>query len=152
MIGAVTCDIAFSVASAGVSWGSVFEDVLDRLDDDDRVVDDDADRQDQREKRDGVGREAQRQHDRKGADQGDRHGDDRDQGRTQVPEKDEDDDADEHKGFEQRLLHLVDHRLDKDCRVVHHVIGDILREAGLDLLQRLLTPAATAIALAPGDW
>ena len=112
--------------------------MLDGLDDDDRVVDDDADRQDEGEKRDGVGREAQRQHDRKGADEGDRHGDDRDQGRAQIPEKEEDDDADEHKGFEQRLLHLVDHRFDKDRRVVHHVIGDIVGKEGLDLLHYLL--------------
>ncbi len=36
---------------------------LDVLDDDDRVVDDDADREDQREQRDGVQREAEREHD-----------------------------------------------------------------------------------------
>ena len=77
MIGAVTCSIAFSVASAGVQLGLVLEDVLDRLDHDDGVVDDDADRQHQRQQRDGVGREAERQHDGEGADQRDRHGDDR---------------------------------------------------------------------------
>src|SRR5260370_33740803 len=85
----------------------------------------------------------------KGADEGDRHRDDRNQGRPHTSEKDEDDDADEDKGFEQRLFHLMDHRLDKDRRVVHHVIGDVFGEAGLHLLQRFLDPGAYPTGIVP---
>ena len=92
MIGPVTWVIAFSVASAGREVGLVLEDVLDRLDHDDGVVDHDADRQHQGQQRDGVGREAQRQHDGEGADQRHRHGDDGNERGAQVAEEDEDDD------------------------------------------------------------
>ena len=72
-------------------FGMLGDHVLDRLDDDDRVVDDDPDRQHQRQQRDRVGRKAERQHHRKGADQRHRHRDDRHQGRAQAAEKDKDD-------------------------------------------------------------
>ena len=53
---------------------------LDVLDHDDGIVDDDADGEHQREQRDGVGRIADQQHDREGADDRYRHGDQRESG------------------------------------------------------------------------
>ena len=150
MIGAVTCDIAFSAASAGVSCGSVSRICstastttiassttmpIARTSASSEIV---------------LAEKPERQHHREGADKGDRHRDDRDQGSAQISEKDEDDDADEHKGFEQCLLDLVDHRIDEDCRVVHHVIGDVLGQAGLDLLQRLSDAGGDGDRIGPG--
>ena len=103
--------------------------VLDRLDDDDRVVDDDADRQHQRQQRDRVGRKAERQHHSKAADQRHRHRDDRHQCRAQPAEKDEHDDRHQPKGFEERGDHLVDRGGDKDRRVVGDFPGHVGREA-----------------------
>jgi hypothetical protein len=136
IIGAVTCDIFHCFG--GGQLGLRFEDMLDRFDDNDRIVDDDSDRQHQREERDGIGREAERQHHRESPHESDRHRDDRDQRRAQVPEKDKDDDADEHKGLEQSLLDLVDHCIDEDRGVVHHVVGDVLGQQRLEFLQCLL--------------
>ena len=62
---------------------------LDVLDDDDGVVDHDADGQDQAEQRDVVQAEAQRGHDGEGADDGDRHGDQGDQGGPPVLQEDQ---------------------------------------------------------------
>ena len=80
--------------------------MLDRLDHDDGVVDHDADRQHQRQQRHGIGREAQRQHHREGADQRHRHGDDRDDRGAQVAQEDEDHDADQDEGLDQRVFTL----------------------------------------------
>jgi len=44
----------------------------------------------------------------------------------------------------------VDHRIDKDCRVVHYFIGDILREAGFDLFQCLLHAGGDRHGIGPG--
>jgi hypothetical protein len=57
-----------------------FEDVLDGFDDDNRIVDDDADRQNQCQQRNRIGRKAEREHHGESADKRHRHGNDRDQG------------------------------------------------------------------------
>src|SRR3546814_17964925 len=54
--------------------------LLDRLDDDDRVVDVDADREHEREQRQRIDRKAERALYREGADERDRDGDERDDG------------------------------------------------------------------------
>ena len=104
MIGAVIFAIARLVASAGVSSGCSSIYASTALDDDDRIVDDDADRKHERQQRDGVGRIADRVQNDEGADQADRHGDGRDQRRAQAAEEEEDDQDDEDEGFDQRLL------------------------------------------------
>ena len=55
MIGPVISAIAFLRRLGDRELGILLDHALDVLDDDDRVVDDDADRQHQRQQRDGVG-------------------------------------------------------------------------------------------------
>ena len=109
---------------------------LHRLDDDDGVVDDDADREHQREERQRVDREAECQLDREGADQADRNGDDRNDRGAPRLEEDEDDDDDQ----DDRLDQCVLHRLDRGLDIFGRVVGDRIMEArreiargGLDL-------------------
>ena len=73
MIGAVISAIAFFVASRGRQAGFFLHDAFDVLDHDDRIVDQDADRQHHREQRDRIGRIAEHQQHREGADHADRH-------------------------------------------------------------------------------
>ena len=74
--GPETCSMALIVASRGAS--PVLDVVLDRLDDHDGVVDHDADGQHQAEQRQVVEAETQGGHHGEGADDGHRHGDQRD--------------------------------------------------------------------------
>ena len=74
--------------------------VLDRLDHDDGVVHHDADGQHQAEERQVVDRVPEGVHGDERADQGDRHGQHRDQGRPPVLEEHEDDDGDENDRLE----------------------------------------------------
>ena len=90
MIGAVISAIAFLVASGHGKLRLLLDHALDVLDDHDGVVDHDADGEHQRQQRDGVGRIADRQHHREGADDRHRHGDQRDQRRPQLAEEQED--------------------------------------------------------------
>ena len=101
---------------------------LDVLDDDDRVVDDDADGEDHREQRDGVGGITDGVEHDKGADQAYRHGDGRDQRRPEIAEKDVDDKHDEGEGLDQRLLNLVDRGGDEGGRVVGDLPGEAVGE------------------------
>ena len=102
----------------GRQAGLLLHDALDILDHDDRVIDQDADRQHHREQRDRIGRIAQHQQHREAADHADRHRDGRDQRRAQAAEKDEDDDDDQHEGLGQRDQHVVDRGADEGRRVV----------------------------------
>ena len=81
---------------------------FDVLDHDDRIVDDDADGQHEREQRDRVGGIADRQQHGERADQADRHRDRRNDRGAQAAEKQEHDDDDEDERLRQRLQHLVD--------------------------------------------
>ena len=85
--GPVTSSIALRVRLRGGSPCS--EPALDVLDDHDRVVDHDPDRQHQAEQRDVVQAESQRGHDGEGADDRDRHGHQRDERRPPVLEEHE---------------------------------------------------------------
>src|SRR3546814_4012319 len=76
--------------------------LLDRLDDDDRVVDVDADREHEREQRQRIDRKAERELYREGADERDRDGDDRDDRSAPGLQKDHDDEHDENDRFDQR--------------------------------------------------
>ncbi len=72
---------------------------FDILDHDDGVVDDDTDGQDKGEQRQGVDRIAQAQQDGEGADQGDRDGHHRDDGRAPGLQEDQDHDGHQDHGF-----------------------------------------------------
>ena len=99
---------------------------LDILDHDDRVIDDDADRQDQAEQGQHVQREAEGRHDGEGRDQ--RHGDRRDRNDRGAPglKKDEDYDDDQQDGFVDRVLD----GLDRGCHELGRVVGDLVLDAG----------------------
>ena len=76
---------------------------LDVLDDDDGVVDDDADRQHEAEQRQVVEREAERRHQEERADERHRDGDDGNDGRAPCLQEQHDDEHDEDDRLEDRL-------------------------------------------------
>ena len=91
--------------------------VLDRLDDDDRVVDDEADGEHEAEERQRVDREAEQREHGERADERHRHGDQRDQRRAPVLQEEEHDEDDEHDGLEERVHDLADALGDRQRRV-----------------------------------
>ena len=95
------------VASLGVSSGCSSQQPLDVLDHDDRVIDQQADREHQPEQGQRVDREAERVEHREGAEQHDRNGDDRDQRRAPALQEDEHHEDDEDDRLEQRLHHFA---------------------------------------------
>ena len=110
--------------------------VLDRLDHHDRVVDDDADREHQREQRHRVGGKPSASITAKvpisetgTAISGMRVA-------RKLPRNRIDDDDDEDERLEQRLHHLLDALLDEDRRVVGDLVVDALGERRLQPLQR----------------
>jgi hypothetical protein len=107
---------------------------LDVLDHDDRVVDDDADREDEREERDGVGAVANEQQHREGSDDRHRHGDHRDDRRPELAEEDEDDEGDEREGFDERVRHRLDRGLHENRGVVDDQVFEIVGKALGELL------------------
>jgi hypothetical protein len=108
----------------------------DALDDDDRVVDHDADRQHDSEHRRRVDGESHRRHGGEGAD--DRHGDRgrRDQHRAPVLQEDHDHDQDQDAGLDQGHEDLVDRGVHEAGGVERHVVGEAGRE-GLGELRHL---------------
>ena len=97
--------------------------VLDRLDDDDRVVDDEADGQHEAEERQRVDREAEEREEREGADERHRHGEERDERRAPALEEDEDDEHDQADRLEERLDDLADARFDRRRRVERDLVS-----------------------------
>ena len=99
---------------------------LDILDHDDRVIDDDADRQDQAEQGQHVQREAEGRHDGEGRDQ--RHGDRRDRNDRGAPglQKDEDYKDDQQDGLVDRVLD----GFDRGCHELRRIVGDLVLDAG----------------------
>ena len=108
------------------------------LDDDDGVVDDDADRQHDAEQSREVDGEAERGHAGEGADDGDRHGRRRHQRGAEILQEDEDDDQHQDAGFVQRLVDLGDRVLDEDRRVVGDRVMQTLGEALRQLRHRVV--------------
>ena len=108
--------------------------VLHRLHHDDRIIDDDTDRQHQSEQRQRVDRKAQRGKHGEGADQGHRHHQHRNQGRTPRLQEQKHHQQHQQHGFKQGDDHFL-HRLgDKGRGAVRHRIHHARREA---LRQRL---------------
>ena len=118
----------------GVARGhAVLDVVLDRLDDDDRVVDHDADGQHQAEQREVIEAEAHRGHDREGADDRHRDGDQRDDRRPPVLEEQQHDDRHQDDRVAQGLEDLADRLADERRGVVADLVvepvGEALRRA-----------------------
>ena len=85
-----------------IPWTEPLLDVmLHCLDDDDRVIDHDANRKDETEQRQHVHRESEHREEHERPDQGNRHGDERDQGRAPALQEDEHHEDDENHGLDQ---------------------------------------------------
>ncbi len=106
----------------------LLQDPFDVLDDDDRVVDQNADRQHHGQQRNGVGGISHHQQHREGADDADRHRDCRDEGRAQAAEEQEDHDHDEHEGNDQCHQDVTDGVLNENGRVVIDQIFEARRK------------------------
>ena len=91
---------------------------LDVLEHDDRIVDDEADAENQGEQGQQVDRVAECIESDKGGDQADRHGHGRNQGRTRAAEEQEDHQHDQHAAFDQGCIDALDRRLDEQGRVI----------------------------------
>ena len=110
------------VASRGIH--PLFDVVLHRFHHDDGVIDHQADGQHQAEERERVDGEAERRKDNEGADERDRHGQQRNEGGAPALEEDEDDNDDQAERFEQREHDLVDAGGDRLGRVQRDIVGD----------------------------
>ena len=110
---------------------------LDRLDHHDGVVHHEADGQHQAEERQRVDREAQEREDHERADQRDRHRQQRDQGRPEALEEDEDDDGHQGEGLDERYHDLPDAGGHRQGRVERRHVVKIVRESRLGLLHQL---------------
>ena len=111
---------------------SPFEVALDILDHDDRVVDDDADREHQPEQRQIVEAVAERREHGEGADERYGNGDDRDHRGAPLLQEHQDHNDDEHHCLQQRILHRVDRLLDE----LGGIIDDAIFEAFGESLRR----------------
>ncbi|MNI36317.1 hypothetical protein D3C73_903630 [compost metagenome] len=97
-------------------------DAFDVFDDNDRVIDENADRQNHREHRQHVDREPGRIHDGTGAEQRHRHDQGRNDGVTDVLQEDEHDDEDENHRLDQRMNDLLDRHRHERAGVVRDLI------------------------------
>ena len=104
------------------------------FDDDDRVIDDDADDEHDGEQRREIDREAERRHGGEGADDRHRHGRRRHQHRPPVLQEDENDDQNEDARLDQGAPDLSDRGFDEFRRVVGDDVFEPLGEAFLELL------------------
>ena len=106
-----------------------FDPAADVLDDDDRIVDHQPDRQDQRQQRQHVDRVTQGREyaERRDDGYGDRDG--RDQSRPQVAQEDPGDQHHEAERYRQRVEHLIDRLADEDALVIGDTDRGVARQA-----------------------
>ena len=95
---------------------------------DDGVVHHDADGEHDREQGRQIDGEAERPHPGKRADDRDRHGGGRHQHGAPVLQEDQDHDQHQHRGFDQRAVHLIDRRVDEFRGVERDLVRDALRK------------------------
>ena len=101
----------------------------DAFDDDDRVVDDDSDRQHEGEQCREIDRKAEGRHGGEGADERHRHGGRRNEHRAPVLQEDENDDQHQNGRLDQRAINFVDRGPHEIRRVVGDAVDEALREA-----------------------
>ena len=111
---------------------------LDIFDDDNRIIDDNADRENDGEQGNGVGGVSDRVEHDEGADQADRNGQGWYQSRPQTAEKQIDHQHHQDERLDESLLDFVDCVGDKGRRVVSHSPCQIVREALLQFVQPTL--------------
>ncbi len=120
----------FHRLDGGVVRGeAALDPAVDVFDDDDGVIDDDADGEDETEEGEHVEGEAEHPHDGEGADEGDGDGQERDEGSAPALEEDEDDEGDEGDGFKEGFDDVLDAVADEGGGVVGDGIGDAGGEA-----------------------
>ena len=98
---------------------------FDVLDDDDRIVDDNADRQHQTEQREIVERKSESRENGKRADQRNRNGDDRDHRSAPALQKKDHHQHDQDNGFPDR----VDHRIDRLLYELGWIVDDVVLQS-----------------------
>ena len=86
------------------------------------IIHHNANRQHHRQQRYGIGRIAHGTQHREGADQADRHRNQRNDGGADGPQEQKHHNHHQHKGFQQRLDHLMDRELNKQSRIIGHLI------------------------------
>ena len=99
-----------------------------RLDHHDRIVDHDANCQHQREERDQVDRQSHKLHEEKRTDQGNGHGNRRNERGTHVAQEQEHHQRHEHERLEERVKHLLDRGLEERRDVITDLEGHARRE------------------------
>ena len=111
---------------------AVFDMAVDVLDDDDRVVDHETDAEHERQQRQQIDRIAERQQRDHHADQRQRNGHDRDEGRAQIAEEQEDHDDDDRRRLGERLGDFVDRGADERGRIIGDRRLQARRQLALD--------------------
>src|SRR5205085_9611340 len=120
-------------------WHTFFlDEVEDVFQNDDGVIDDDADAQHQRQHGDVVERQVEVEHQRIGRDDRRRDGDARDQRRAEVADEDQYDQRRKQRPQNQVLLNRFERTLDEDRLIAHHLDAEVRRQAALNLAQALL--------------
>ena len=115
----------------------LLDEAIDVLQHDDRVVDDDADRQRQREHRHGVQREAHVPHQPERGDDRRRNRDRRDDRRAQVGEEQQHDERGQERADDEMLFDAVDRRFDELRQVAHDARVVARRQRRADLVEPL---------------
>ena len=123
-----TCEFVHRAGRRVAAGDSLLNIARDALDDDDCVVDHDADREHDCEQSGKIDREAKRRHRRERADQRHRHGRRWHEHRPPVLKEDEDDDKHQDRRLDQGLVDFGDRGLHEFRRVVGHDIVEPLRE------------------------
>ena len=118
-----------------VFWAHPFFDVVfHRLHHDDRIVDDEADREDEAEERQRVDRETEQREHREGANQRHRYGQHRDERRAPVLEEEKYDEDDEHQGFREGLHDVLDAFGHRQRGIERVGVVEIGREPGVEVV------------------
>ena len=125
--------------------------VLDGLDDDDRVVDHDADREHHAEQRQRVDAEAEELEGREGRHQRHRHGEHRDQRRAPALQEQEHDDQHQDQCLDESVDHLLDRGFHELRCVVHDLQREPLRKTCLDLRELRLDELGRLERVCAGD-
>ncbi len=129
-------DLVHALVGRGARVESGRDITLHVLHHDDRVVDDDADREHQSEQGEIVQREPEQRHEEEGTDQRHRNGDDRNDGRAPSLQEQDHDQHDEKDRLEDGFLDGVDRLLDELGRIVDDGVLDAGRKATRELIHR----------------
>ncbi len=117
-------DLVHSPVRGFLGRHALLDVALDVLNDDDSVIDDDADREHEAEEGQRVEGDPHDAHDEERADKRHRNGQDRDDGRPPCLQEQNHDENDKHQGFEQRVDDGVDRELNELRRIIDDRVSD----------------------------